>query len=69
MCITKTIIYVHTIIYVQQELKEEDPEKFKKKYSQLEDKHAKFRRQLEKRRVKNGTNLKQLITAFKMKQS
>ena len=45
-------------IYIQQELKKEDPEKFKKKYNQLEDKHAKFRRQLEKRRDKKWYKFK-----------
>ena len=45
-------------VEIQQELKKEDLEKFKKKYNQLEDKHAKFRRQLEKRRDKKWYKFK-----------
>ena len=39
-------------VEIQEELKEEDPNRFRKKTNQLEHKHATFRKVLEKRRFK-----------------
>ena len=45
-------IYIYIFIYIQEELKEEDPNRFRKKINQLENKHANFRKVLEKRSKK-----------------
>ena len=39
-------------VEIEEELKEEDPNKFQQKINQLENKHANFRKVLEKRRSK-----------------
>ena len=54
-------------VEIQKELKEEDPNRFRKKINQLENKHANFRKVLEKRRIRNGKGLKQqLKVGFKI---
>ena len=54
-------------VEIQKELKEEDPNRIRKKTNQLENKHANFRKVLEKRRIRNGKGLKQqLKVGFKI---
>ena len=54
-------------VEIQKELKEEDPNRFRKKINQLENKHANFRKVPEKRRIRNGKGLKQqLKVGFKI---
>ena len=45
-------------VEIQKELKEEDPNRFRKKTNQLENKHANFRKVLEKRRSKKWQKFK-----------
>ena len=43
-------------VEIEEELKEEDPNRFQQKINQLENKHANFRKVLEKRRSKTWQN-------------
>ena len=46
---------------IQEELKEEDPNRLRQKINHLENKHANFRKLLEKRRSKKCKSLKQQL--------
>ena len=46
---------------IQEELKEEDPNRFRKKFNQLENKHASFRKSLEKKRIKKWQKFKTIL--------